>query len=86
MYVANPFNQNSILGTVQVNDKSMVQSVHDRSVAASVKSLPVLSWVADLLLGRLAMTILDPDRSRTVSIDFIDNPYHGNHYANEVPC
>jgi hypothetical protein len=29
------------------------------------------------------MTILDPDRSRIVSIDFIDNPYHGEHYAEE---
>jgi hypothetical protein len=24
------------------------------------------------------MTILDPDRSRIVSIDFVDNPYHGD--------
>lgn len=30
VYVANPFNQNSILGTVQVNDESMVQSVQDQ--------------------------------------------------------
>jgi len=37
--------------------------------------------VANLLLARLAMTIFDPDRSRTVSIDFIDNPYHGEHHA-----
>ncbi len=29
------------------------------------------------------MTILDADRSRIVSIDFIDNPYHGDHYADE---
>jgi hypothetical protein len=29
------------------------------------------------------MTILDPDRSRIVSIDFIDNPYHGEHNADE---
>jgi len=28
------------------------------------------------------MTILDPDRSRIVSIDFVDNPYHGT-YADE---
>jgi len=33
-----------------------------------------LEVVANLLLARLAMTIFDPDRSRTVSIDFIDNP------------
>jgi len=37
--------------------------------------------VTNLLLARLAMTIFDPDRSRTVSIDFIDNPYHGEHHA-----
>ena len=42
-----------------------------------------LEVVANLLLRRLAMTILDPDRSRIVSIDFIDNPYHGDHYADE---
>jgi hypothetical protein len=42
-----------------------------------------LEFVANLLLGRLAMTILDSDRSRIVSIDFIDNPYHGDSYADE---
>ena len=36
-----------------------------------------LEFSAHLLLRRLAMTILDPDRSRIVSIDFVDNPYHG---------
>ena len=29
------------------------------------------------------MTILDPDQSRIISIDFIDNPYHGDHYDHE---
>ena len=29
-----------------------------------------------LLFRHLRITILDPDRSRIVSIDFIDNPYH----------
>jgi len=42
-----------------------------------------LEVAANLLLGRLAMTILDPDRSRIVSIDFIDNPYHGVHHADD---
>jgi hypothetical protein len=42
-----------------------------------------LEVVTNLLLGRLAMTILDPDRSRIVSIDFIDNPYHGDHYVDD---
>src|SRR5699024_6663092 len=26
-----------------------------------------------------ATTILDPDRSRIVCLDFVDNPYHGTH-------
>jgi hypothetical protein len=42
-----------------------------------------LEFVANLLLRHLALTILDPDRSRIVSIDFIDNPYHGDHYEDE---
>jgi len=44
----------------------------------------VAEVVANLLLARLAMTIFDPDRSRTVSIDFIDNPYHGEHHAEKA--
>lgn len=32
-------------------------------------------------LVRDATTILDPDRSRIVCIDFVDNPYHGSHFA-----
>ena len=32
---------------------------------------------ANLRFRHLALTILDPDRSRIVSIDFVDNPYHG---------
>ncbi|WP_130501847.1 ISH3 family transposase [Natrinema hispanicum] len=41
-----------------------------------------LERIANRLLMGLAMTILDPDRSRIVSIDFVDNPYHGT-YADE---
>ena len=37
-----------------------------------------LEMAATLLFCHLAMTILDPDRSRIVSIDFVDNPYHGS--------
>jgi len=37
-----------------------------------------LEMAANLLLRHLALTILDPDRSRIVSIDFVDNPYHGS--------
>jgi len=36
-----------------------------------------LEFSANLLFRHLALTILDPDRSRIVSIDFVDNPYHG---------
>ena len=42
-----------------------------------------LEVIANLQLGRLAMTILDAEQSRIVSIDFIDNPYHGDHYDEE---
>jgi len=37
-----------------------------------------LEMASNLLFRHLAMTILDPDRSRIVSIDFVDNPYHGS--------
>ncbi|MFC7167842.1 ISH3 family transposase [Halospeciosus flavus] len=37
-----------------------------------------LEMAANLLFRHLALTILDPDRSRIVSIDFVDNPYHGS--------
>ncbi|GAA0218768.1 hypothetical protein GCM10009000_037190 [Halobacterium noricense] len=37
-----------------------------------------IEMAANLLFRHLAMTILGPDRSRIVSIDFVDNPYHGN--------
>jgi hypothetical protein len=37
-----------------------------------------LEMATTLLFRHLAMTILDPDRSRIVSLDFVDNPYHGD--------
>lgn len=37
-----------------------------------------LEMAAHLLFRHLALPILDPDRSRIVSIDFVDNPYHGS--------
>ena len=37
-----------------------------------------LEMAANILSRHLALTILDPDRSRIVSIDFVDNPYHGD--------
>jgi hypothetical protein len=30
------------------------------------------------ILAMVAMTILDPSRSKTVCLDFIDNPFHGH--------
>ena len=42
-----------------------------------------LEFVANLLLRRLAITILDRSGSRIGSIDFIDNSYHGDHYIDE---
>lgn len=35
------------------------------------------------LVGRLAMMVLDRSGLRIVSIDFIDNPYYGDYYADE---
>lgn len=35
------------------------------------------------LRRRLAVTILDPNRSRIFFIDFIDNPYHGDNYIED---
>ncbi len=41
-----------------------------------------LERIANDLLKEMATTIIDPDRSRIVSIDFVDNPYHGT-YSDE---
>ncbi|EMA48520.1 transposase IS4 family protein [Halococcus salifodinae DSM 8989] len=41
-----------------------------------------LEFAANLLFMQLALTILHPERSRIVSIDFVDNPYHGT-YSDE---
>jgi len=38
-----------------------------------------LEDVVNDLLAEHATTILDPDRSRIVIIDFVDNPYHGSY-------
>jgi hypothetical protein len=38
-----------------------------------------LEDVVNDLLAEHATTILDPDRSRIVIIDFVDNPYHGTY-------
>jgi hypothetical protein len=54
---------------------------------------PVMNWLHTLdkepmmdavndILATLAMAVLDRDRSRTICIDFMDNPFHG-HPADE---
>jgi hypothetical protein len=75
-------NQNSIWDTC--NDTNGTPS--DDTVLTWLHTIDRgwLEFIANLLLGRLTMTIPDPDRSRIVSIDFIDNPYHGEHYADEA--
>lgn len=42
-----------------------------------------LELSSNLLFMQLATTILDPERSRIVSIDFVDNPYHGSHHQQQ---
>jgi len=73
-------NQTSIWETCKDNDNAAC----DDTVMDWLHTLnrEWLERVANRLLWELAMTILDPDRSRIVSIDFVDNPYHGT-YANE---
>ena len=38
---------------------------------------PVMLDAVNDILALVAMTVLDPPRSRTVCIDFMDNPFHG---------
>ena len=42
-----------------------------------------VEFIMKRLVGRLTMTVLDRSGLRIVFIDFIDNPYHGDHYADE---
>ena len=74
-------NQNSIWDTCNDTDGTPC----DDTVLTWLHTLnrDRLELVANLLLGRLAMTILDRSGSRIVSIDFIDNLYHGDHYIDE---
>ncbi len=68
-------NQTSVWGTYKENDKITC----DNTVMDWLHTLN-REWVeriANDLLKEMAMTILDPDRLRIVSIDFVDNPYHG---------
>ena len=43
----------------------------------TLEELPMLDAVNDIL-AMLAMTVLDRDRSRTICLDFMDNPFHGD--------
>jgi len=73
-------NQTSIWETCKDNDNAPC----DDAVMDWLHTLnrEWLERIANGLLKEMAMTILDPDRSRIVSIDFVDNPYHGT-YADE---
>jgi len=73
-------NQTSIWETCKDNDNAPC----DDTVMDWLHTLnrEWLERIANDLLKEMAMTILDPDRSRIVSIDFVDNPYHGT-YADE---
>ena len=74
-------NQTSIWETCKDNDNAPC----DDTVMDWLHTLnrEWLERIANDLLKEMAMTILDPDRSRIVSIDFVDNPYHGT-YSDET--
>jgi len=74
-------NQTSVWETCKDNDNAAC----DDTVMDWLHTLnrEWLERVANRLLWELAMTILDPDRSRIVSIDFVDNPYHGTYADKE---
>jgi len=73
-------NQTSVWETCKDNDKAPC----DDTVMDWLHTLnrEWIKRIANDLLNEMAMTILDPDRSRIVSIDFVDNPYRGM-YADE---
>ena len=70
-------NQTSVWETCKDNDNASC----DDTVMDWLHTLnrEWLERIANDLLKEMAMTILDPDRSRIVSIDFVDNPYHGTY-------
>ena len=74
-------NQTSVWETCKDNDNAAC----DDTVMDWLHTLnrEWLERVANRLLWELAMTILDPNRSRIVSIDFVDNPYHGTYADKE---
>ncbi|RZV10469.1 DDE family transposase [Natrinema hispanicum] len=74
-------NQTSVWETCKDNDNAAC----DDTVMDWLHTLnrEWLERVANRFLWELAMTILDPDRSRIVSIDFVDNPYHGTYADKE---
>jgi len=67
-------NQTSVWETCKDNDNAPVTIL---SWTGSILSTEWLERIANDLLKEMAMTILDPDRSRIVSIDFVDNPTTG---------
>jgi len=73
-------NQTSIYETCKDNDSAPC----DGTVMVWLYTLnrEWLEWIANDLLKEMAMTILDPDRLKIVSIDFFDSPYHST-YSDE---
>jgi hypothetical protein len=53
------------------NRKTVMDWLH------TLEKEPMLDAVNDIL-ALVAMTVLDRERSRTVCLDFMDNPFHGN--------
>jgi len=53
------------------NRKTVMDWLH------TLEKEPMLDAVNDIL-ALVAMTVLDRDRSRTICLDFMDNPFHGN--------
>ena len=53
------------------NRKTVMDWLH------TLETEPMLDAVNDIL-ALMAMTVLDRDRSRTICLDFIDNPFHGH--------
>jgi hypothetical protein len=78
-------NQNSIWDTCTCTCNDTNGTPCDDTVLTWLHTLDRdwLDFVANLLLGRLTMTILDRSGSRMVSLEFIDSPSHGESYADD---
>jgi hypothetical protein len=79
--------------------RAAVDTTSVNSVTTNTKNTPnrepVMDWLHTLkretmldavngILALVAMTVLDPPQSRTICLDFIDNPFHGYPDEDEV--